>query len=157
VNKIEKLHLKTCLFMEEDKAIRSIRTQVFQQEQGIAADLDFDGLDDQSVHLLAQVGEIPVGVARLRELEDKSTIKLERLAILSPYRNQGLGGEMVSTAITYTTAQGYRHLKLHAQISSLEFYRRLGFLAVGEPFLEAGIEHVKMEQPLLSDRENAVL
>jgi predicted GNAT family N-acyltransferase len=143
---VKELHLKTCLFLEAFREIQDVRTQVFQREQGIAADLDFDGLDEQCVHLLAQVSGVAVGVARLRELDELQTIKLERLAILNAYRNQGLGSEMVCTAISYTQSLGYQRIKLHAQTATLEFYQRLGFKTVGEEFQEAGIAHIKMEQ-----------
>lgn len=150
MNSPETLHFKTCLFTEAAQSIQRVRAEVFQQEQGITASLDFDGQDPQCVHLLAQVQGETVGVARLRELE-QSTVKLERLAVQQSYRNQGLGSEMVATAIAYTQAMGYRHLKLHAQISSVEFYRRLGFKTVSEIFSEAGIEHIKMELSLLKE------
>jgi len=35
-------------------------------------------------------------------------------------------------------------LVLHAQAPVVDFYRRLGFEVVSEPFDEAGIEHRKM-------------
>jgi hypothetical protein len=45
------LHIKTCLFESENGAdIHRIRTAVFQKEQGIDPTLDWDGLDQKSVH-----------------------------------------------------------------------------------------------------------
>jgi predicted GNAT family N-acyltransferase len=143
------LHIKTCLFESESGAlIHRIRTAVFQAEQGIAPSLDWDGLDLKSVHLLAIVGGEGAGCARLRECEDSSTLKLERLAVLKPYRHQGIGGEIVQTAIAYSQSQGYTTLVLHAQLPTVEFYKQLGFIAVGEPFEEAAIGHLKMEKTL---------
>lgn len=144
------LHIKTCLFESESGAvIHRIRTAVFQIEQGIAPSLDWDGLDLKSVHLLATVGGEGAGCARLRECEDSSTVKLERLAVLKPYRRQGIGGEIVQTAIAYSQSQGYTTLVLHAQLPTVEFYKQLGFTAVGEPFEEAAIVHLKMKKTLV--------
>jgi predicted GNAT family N-acyltransferase len=143
------LHIKTCLFESESGAvIHRIRTAVFQVEQGIDPSLDWDGLDLKSVHLLAIIGGEGVGCARLRECEDSSNLKLERLAVLKPYRHQGIGGEIVQTAIAYSQSQGYTTLILHAQLPTVEFYKQLGFTAVGEPFEEAAIAHLKMEKTL---------
>jgi predicted GNAT family N-acyltransferase len=144
------LHIKTCLFESESGAvIHRIRTAVFQLEQGIDPSLDWDGLDLKSIHLLATVGGEGAGCARLREYADASALKLERLAVLKAYRHQGIGREIVHTAIAYSQSQEYATLILHAQLPTVEFYKRLGFMAVGNPFEEAAIMHLKMEKTLL--------
>jgi predicted GNAT family N-acyltransferase len=140
------LSIKTCLFEAESAAIRHIRTAVFHEEQGIDPALDWDGLDQKSIHLVAKVRGESVGVARLREMAGSSGLKLERLAVLKAYRQQGIGAEMVHTAIAYSLSQGYTTLALHAQMPTVKFYEQLGFVALGEPFEEAGITHLKMEQ-----------
>ncbi len=134
--------------MDASQAIQTVRAEVFQQEQGITAELDFDGLDEQCIHLLAQNNDATIGVARLRDVDAGRVIKLERLAILASYRNQGLGGEMVSIAMAYAQEQGYQKIRLHAQLPSEPFYRRLGFSSIGDIFEEAAIKHIKMERDL---------
>lgn len=141
------LHIKTCLFEDESEAIRNIREAVFQQEQGINPELDWDGLDQTSIHLVAKVGGQSVGVARLREMAGCPTsLKLERLAVLEAYRQRGIGREIVHTAIAYSQEQNYTKIALHAQMSTVRFYEQLKFIAIGEPFQEAGIMHLKMER-----------
>jgi predicted GNAT family N-acyltransferase len=143
------LSIKTCLFTDEHQAIRRIRETVFQVEQGISSELEWDGLDEQCVHLVAKLGDEYAGVGRLREIEAAKTLKLERLAVLADYRQQGIGSEIVYTAIAYGQGQGYRQMTIHAQVSAIEFYEHLGFEKVGKPFYEAGIEHLKMKQDLM--------
>ncbi len=145
------LWIKISFFGEEAAAIRSIRQQVFHQEQGIDPALDFDGLDDTALHLTAKVGSQVVGVARLREIEAPLSLKLERLAVLPAYRQQGLGSEMVYTVLAYARQQDYARLVLHAQASTVGFYQRLGFQPLGVPFHEAGIPHLKMAYVLTPD------
>ena len=142
------LSIKTCLFDAESAIIRHIRTAVFHEEQGIDPALDWDGLDQKSIHLVAKVGGAGTGVARLREMAGSSGLKLERLAVLKSHRQQGIGAEIVHTAIAYSLSQGYTTLMLHAQLPTVKFYEQLGFIAIGEPFEEAGITHLKMEQSL---------
>jgi predicted GNAT family N-acyltransferase len=149
MNPSTELHIKTCLFEDESNAIRSIREAVFQIEQGIDSALEWDGLDRAAVHLVATIQGKSAGVARLREISGSSVLKLERLAVLPAYRHQGIGGEIVHTAIAYSQTQGYVKLALHAQMPTVEFYKRLGFKAIGDPFDEAGILHLKMEQSLV--------
>jgi predicted GNAT family N-acyltransferase len=45
--------------------------------------------------------------------------------------------------------RGDRQVVLHAQRSAEGFYQRLGFVAQGEPFVEAGIDHIEMAMDLL--------
>jgi predicted GNAT family N-acyltransferase len=142
------LFIKTCLLADEHQAIHRIRAAVFQDEQGISSSLEWDGLDEQCIHLVAKLDDEYVGVGRLREIKEAKTLKLERLAVLSSYRQQGVGSEIVYTALAYSKAQRYRHMIIHAQVSTVEFYERLGFKRIGETFYEADIEHLKMEQDL---------
>ncbi len=153
MNPSTNLHIKTCLFEAESSAIYRIREAVFQNEQGIDPELDWDGLDQKAVHLIATVRGECAGVARLREIAGSSSLKLERLAVLPTYRHQGIGGEMVHTAIAYSKMQGYTKISLHAQMPTVGFYAQLGFNAVGEPFEEASILHLKMEQSLVQSVE----
>jgi predicted GNAT family N-acyltransferase len=150
MTKASELSIKICLFTHESQAIRSIRETVFQEEQGISPELEWDGLDEQCLHLVAKLGSKSVGVGRLRELT-ADILKLERLAVLASYRQQGVGSEMVYTAIAYSKEQGYSQMTLNAQASIAEFYERLGFTKIGKPFTEACIEHIKMEQSLTKE------
>ncbi|MFM7573051.1 MAG: GNAT family N-acetyltransferase, partial [Snowella sp.] len=44
----------------------------------------------------------PIGTLRIREVDQK-TVKIERLAVLSPFRNQGIGRQLMEYAITLIT------------------------------------------------------
>jgi predicted GNAT family N-acyltransferase len=142
------LSIATCLFTDESQAIRRIRESVFQDEQGIAPELEMDGLDEQSIHLVAKLDDERIGVGRLREMREVGILKLERLAVLADYRQQGIGSEIVHTAIAYSKEQGYGQMAIHSQVSTVGFYELLGFVKTGEPFYEAGIEHLKMTRNL---------
>ncbi|NJN23918.1 MAG: GNAT family N-acetyltransferase [Acaryochloridaceae cyanobacterium RL_2_7] len=109
------------MFDEEARTVRMIRDRVFAQEQGIDPALDWDGKDSQSVHVLAFAEQVPVAVLRLRETEDSTQVKLERLAVLADFRRQGIGSELVLNAIAYAKDQGYTTMILNAQVKSLPF------------------------------------
>ena len=47
---IETVRYQDCLV-----AINQIRTKVFQEEQGVSAELEFDGLDPSATHFLAYI------------------------------------------------------------------------------------------------------
>ncbi|NEO84533.1 MAG: GNAT family N-acetyltransferase [Spirulina sp. SIO3F2] len=123
--------------------IRQIRDRVFVQEQQIPLAHEFDGQDPYALHALAYHQDQAVGTLRLRIL-NANTIKLERLAVLSPFRGQGIGSSLTQAALSQTQRQGYQQIVLHAQQYIVPLYAKLGFQAQGEPFIEADIPHIKM-------------
>ncbi len=128
--------------------IYTVRYQVFQLEQGIEPSLEFDGKDLNAIHILAHIGKRAIGTVRIRILNNGQTAKLERVAVLSGYRGQGIGSHMVDLAVNLLIHQGIPQVVLHAQLPTEHFYQQLGFTRLGEPFTEAGIPHVKMGRDL---------
>ena len=127
--------------------INQIRTIVFQQEQKVAAELEFDGLDAAATHLLAYRHNKAVGTARIRTI-DKDTAKIERLAVLPEARKQGIGTKLMEAALAHISQQDKAQIVVHAQAYISHLYQQLGFETIGEKFSEAGIEHVKMVKGL---------
>ena len=64
------------------------------------------------------------------------------------WRGKGVGAELMVRLIGLARERGDAKAMLNAQVQALPFYARLGFVAVGEPFDEAGIAHQAMELPL---------
>jgi predicted GNAT family N-acyltransferase len=141
------LSFKAVSYAEAAAAIQAVRQAVFQVEQQIAPALDFDGLDTEALHLVAYLGAEAVGTARIRFLSDRLA-KLERVAVLSDYRGQGIGAALVCAAIDALQQQHIAEIKLNAQRSSQGFYQKLGFEPQGSPFEEAGIPHIEMRRRL---------
>lgn len=137
------LQILTCNYQEKTTEIVNVRKRVFQDEQGISASLEFDGFDASAVHLLAYSNDLAVGTARIRETE-QNTAKLERLAVLPEYRQQGIGTQLMKVAIATVIQQNKSRVIVHAQAYIAPLYRQLGFKAIGNLFTEAGIPHVKM-------------
>lgn len=144
---MKRLPVKIVSYQEELTAIQSIRTKVFQVEQGVDAELEFDGLDADSTHLLAYCNEQPVGTARIRHVAE-GTAKVERLAVLPEARNQGIGRELMLAALELISSQEDRLVTVHAQEYIKGLYEKLGFIQIGDEFKEAGISHVKMTKQL---------
>jgi predicted GNAT family N-acyltransferase len=46
--------------------------------------------------------------------------------------------------LLYGRQEGIKQFFLHAQTTAIGFYERHGFKAIGLPFEEAGINHIKM-------------
>ncbi len=141
------LTVKIAQLPDDWQPIRTIRVAVFQQEQGVDAALEFDGKDDEAVQFLAYLDDRPVGTARIRFL-NRSTAKIERLAVLRDARKQGVGQQLMKAAIEFLSEKNISEIRIHAQEPVKEFYQALGFEIEGDRFQEAGIPHVKMSKRL---------
>jgi predicted GNAT family N-acyltransferase len=96
-----------------------------------------------AIHLLAVDQGRPVGTARLLVLGD--TGKIGRVCVLKDRRGTGLGAALIGASLAeFRAMPGIARAKLGAQVSALGFYERLGFVATGPVYLDAGIEHRDM-------------
>lgn len=120
-----------------------IRRAVFTDEQGVPPTLERDTNDENAIHFLAYVGEEAVGAARARSVSE-TEYKVERVAIIKHYRGLGLGRKMFGHVLSNLKSRGAKRMVIHAQISVVTFYERLGLIAEGPVFEEAGISHRKM-------------
>jgi predicted GNAT family N-acyltransferase len=145
----ETLKIKRVSYSQEIQALEQIRRTVFREEQNITEELEFDGLDETSEHLLAYVNQEPIGTLRIREV-NSTIVKIERLAVLSQSRNQGIGRKLMEYAIALITEKNqYEQIVIHAQYHLKTFYLTFGFQPVGETFEEAEILHIKMIKSLI--------
>ena len=128
-------------------ACLALRRTVFIEEQGVPEADELDDLDGQAVHLLALVDGVPMGSARL--LRKGETGKIGRVCVLASARGTGLGVALMEKALAVLAADpGLRWAKLSSQSHALGFYERLGFVAEGPEYLDAGIPHRDMVRPL---------
>ncbi|MES2967843.1 MAG: GNAT family N-acetyltransferase [Pseudomonadota bacterium] len=122
---------------------RHLRRVVFIEEQGVAESDEVDDLDNQAIHLLATVDGVPVGSARLLTYGDVG--KVGRVCVLASQRGTGLGAALMRAAVdVFRAMPGMKKVKLGAQVHALGFYERLGFVALGDVFDDAGIPHREM-------------
>ncbi len=131
----------------ELKAAFEVRRQVFVKEQNISEDLTFDGHDRQALHMVVMDGERAIGTARVLFLSNNQA-KLERMAILKPFRRRGIGRRVICYLIEELSKKQVGQVVLHAQYAVVAFYKSCGFEESGPPFCEAGIKHVKMQRRL---------
>jgi predicted GNAT family N-acyltransferase len=144
----EMLKIKIVGYSQEIQVLEQIRRTVFREEQNITEELEFDGLDETSEHLLAYLNQEPIGTLRIREVNPK-LVKIERLAVLATARNQGIGRKLMEYAIALITEKNqYEQIVIHAQYHLKHFYQSFGFQPVGETFEEAEILHIKMTKSL---------
>ncbi|MFJ2744015.1 GNAT family N-acetyltransferase [Streptomyces sp. NPDC087440] len=142
---------------EDLEACFAVRKEVFVVEQEVPAELEYDAYDARAVHVLA-VGEdgTPLGTGRLLYGADAAgktgagpeVGSLGRLAVSAGARGLGVGAALVRGIEEAARGAGLTEVDLHAQTHALGFYERLGYVAYGPVFLDAGIEHRGMRRGL---------
>ena len=74
--------------------------------------------------------------------------RVGRMAVRADVRRQGVGGRVLRFLEEAAAAEGAVEVTLHAQRYVAAFYLAHGYAEEGEPFEEAGIEHVMMRKRL---------
>ena len=125
-----------------------LRMAVFVDEQGVPPELELDEQDTHCLHAIAY-NRLGLAVATGRLLPSEGgEARIGRMAVDRAVRGQRWGRMVLDALVDAARARGDRLATLHAQRSAEGFYRRAGFVAVGEPFEEAGIAHITMERAL---------
>ena len=127
---------------EELEAVYAIREEVFHREQRLTPHVRDDPDDAYSLNVIATLEGRAVGTGRVTLLGDEAQIAW--VAVLPAHRRRGVGRAVMEHLIRWSQAQGARSVTLNAQTHALEFYRQLGFKAVGRRFLMGHIEHQLM-------------
>ena len=128
------------------EACYAIRQAVFVQEQAVPLELEMDEYDDAATHFLLRDGAAPVATARL--LDKHGLAKIGRVAVLAGARGRGLGLTLMRAVLDEARRQGFAEAVLDSQTYAIPFYERLGFVAEGEEFDDAGIPHFLMRRRL---------
>ena len=142
-----KLSYKLVASDRELKGAFEVRRQVFVEEQGISEDIELDDYDREALHMVVKDGEKVIGTARVLFLVANQA-KIERMAILKPFRRQGIGSRIITFLNEELRNRQINQVFLHAQHSVVAFYKSCGFKESGSPFWEAGIRHIKMQGQL---------
>ena len=124
--------------------LKSVREAVFVREQGVPAELEWDGQDESARHALAlsHQGDV-IGCGRM--FPDGH---IGRIAVLPQWRKQKVGTAIMEALLDYARAHDYKQVDVDAQTHALPFYRSFGFAEQGEEFMDAGLPHIKMTMKL---------
>jgi predicted GNAT family N-acyltransferase len=125
-----------------------LRTEVFVQEQKVPAELEWDSEDATALHavVLNRMGMV-LATGRLLQVAP-GMARIGRMAVKKQMRGSDLGRRVLEGLIEAAKDRGDHQVILHAQCSAQGFYQRLGFMAHGAVFEEAGIAHIEMQLSL---------
>lgn len=132
-------------------AALSVRFRVFVEEQHVPIEEEVDAYDDNPganpavVHVLGHLGGEPVATARLLLDAHEGYPHVGRVAVLAEHRGNGVGRQIMDALHAEARRRGLPGITLSAQLHAIPFYERLGYVARGEVYLDAGIQHRDMD------------
>jgi N-acetylglutamate synthase-like GNAT family acetyltransferase len=79
---------------------------------------------------------------------DNSCVRLRQMAVQNNLQGKGIGAAMINFAENVARDHGYKLLMMHARLSAIGFYKKMGYLVKGDQFQELSIPHHIMEKKL---------
>ena len=100
--------------------------------------IDFDG-----VHFGLYYQYELTGVVSL--FANGNTAQFRKMAVLPSDQRKGFGKQLLLYVVDYCKTQEISTLWCNARTSALDFYKIIGFVEIGKPYLQNQIEYVKMQ------------
>ena len=93
----------------------------------------YDSLDSASYHLVALDEDKIVGYSRLTNIDGAG--KITNVFVIPQYENLKIGHKMLKKHMEKAREEQFSKLFLNARISTLNFYKKAGFLEDGFPYI----------------------
>jgi tRNA(adenine34) deaminase len=135
--------VKTATWPDDNATLKSIRFEVFVDEQKVPAESEVDEHDPRSIHAIAWADGVAAGCGRL--LPDGH---IGRMAVRKPFRGQGVGAALLVHLIERARQRGDDQVVLSAQTHAIGFYEKFGFVVENGEYLDCDIPHRDMRKIL---------
>ena len=75
-------------------------------------------------------------------------VQIRQMAVREELQGRGYGRYLMTAVEPLLAVTGGGHIFFNARHTAIEFYTKLGYAGVGDPFTEVGIPHLRMEKAL---------
>ncbi|AZZ60941.1 GNAT family N-acetyltransferase [Oenococcus sp. UCMA 16435] len=124
----------------------TIRRTVFMNEEHVSEKDEIDGQDGCCLHYVSYLNNWhPVSTARIYSI-GKDTWHIGRVATLKTFRGRSYARQILKRIEKNAKSKNIKKLELEAQVHAISFYEDLGYQTFGDIFLDANIEHRRMEK-----------
>jgi len=131
----------------EYETARELRNEILRQPLGLDLYQENSDWEKRARHFVMYRGERLVACL-IAFPESHNCYRIRQLATRPDCRGQGFGSELMRHAETELTISGATNVILHARVSAVGFYEKLGYQTAGREFEEVTVPHVRMEKSL---------
>jgi len=149
----EAVTTKLAMRMEDSMQAFAVRAACFIGELDVPFSEEFDGHDFGATHVLAYVGEEPVGTVRMRWFQ--SFAMPERLAVIQRYRGRNIGALLLERCRALAASRGCNTLYAQALPADVKYWEKQGWRrlvaeegAAGDKRIVAMVKAVDPSKPL---------
>ena len=137
--------MKVVVYKHLQKDVKDIREEVFMKEQGF--ENEFDDLDAISTFVVVYDNNLALATGRFYPSEKGYVIG--RVAVVKPYRKQGIGQLVIRSLEQEIGKNGAAFVELSAQQRVQGFYEGLGYTVVGGVYMDEHCPHVRMVKEIV--------
>lgn len=124
-----------------------LRNEILRRPFGLQFTPEDRRNDEPDFHLACFHEDRLVGCLILKALSS-AELKMRQFAVAGVYQRRGVGRALVAFAERFAADHGFHVIELNARETAVPFYEKLGYLTIGDRFLELGIPHFKMHKTL---------
>lgn len=125
----------------------NLRIEILRKPLGLSFDPKDLEKEKEDVLMGAFEDDRILGCCLLTRM-DQHTMRLRQMAVPNSMQGKGIGRALMIFAENIARDLGYRKLCMHARVTALGFYEKLGYTTNGEEFIEVTIPHYIMEKAL---------
>lgn len=135
------------LTLDELYKILQLRSEVFVVEQNCVYQ-DIDDKDQKALHVFLLKEDSLIAYTRIFKPGDYfPEASIGRVIVKEEERSHGYGFDIMNVSIEAVKKEYQtKTITISAQTYLLQFYSSLGFVPVGEEYLEDGIPHIEMRK-----------
>jgi predicted GNAT family N-acyltransferase len=132
---------------KEYQQMVNLRIEILRKPLGLSFDPKDLEKEKEDVLMGAFEDDRILGCCLLTRM-DQHTMRLRQMAVPNSMQGKGIGRALMIFAENIARDLGYRKLCMHARVTALGFYEKLGYTTNGEEFIEVTIPHYIMEKAL---------
>ena len=139
--------------LDEVSEFQKLRENIFVKEEHVPYQAEFDGNDLSATHLLACIGDKPVGTMRIRYFG--GFVKFERACVIPELRKTNVAKLLMDTASKFCAAKGFEKARWFCQKELVSRWAKMGAYEVDDvpPSAQHGMTLVTMEFKLPKTQE----
>ncbi len=125
----------------------NLRNEILRKPLGLSFTPDELAKEKEDILIGAFDDDDMLACCMLTKTED-NCLRLRQMAVQNNLQGKGIGASMMGFAEVLARDKGYTKLIMHARVTAIGFYEKLGYKVVGDEFIEVTIPHHIMEKSL---------